>query len=98
MMRLTLFSILTAASLLAKVPLDGKKLYTIHCAGCHGPDGGGGTGANLLGKLTNGSHAKMTTVVKHGISGTAMPAAPLTEAEINKVVAHVMTLRAKAKR
>ena len=96
MMRTILF-LLATVSLFAKVPLDGKKLYTIHCAGCHGPDGGGGTGANLLGKLTNGSRAKMTGVVKHGIPGTAMPAATLTDGEVTKVVAYVAALRAKAK-
>ena len=97
MMRTFLFLIATV-SLFAKVPLDGKKLYFVHCAGCHGPDGNGGTGANLLGKLTYPSHAKMVGVVKHGIPGTAMSAAPLTDVEVNKVVAHVMTLRQKAKR
>lgn len=96
MMRLTLL-LLATFSLFGKVQLDGKKLYTIHCAGCHGPDGSGGTGVNLLGKLTNGTHAKMVVVVKRGIAGTAMPAAPLTDEEVNKVVAHVMTLRRAAK-
>lgn len=96
-MRLILFLIATV-SLFAKVPLDGKKLYQVHCSGCHALDGSGGTGANLLGKLTNGSRVKMASVVKHGIPGTAMPAAPLSEVEVNKVVAHVMTLRQKAKR
>lgn len=97
MMRIFLL-LLAAAGLFAKVPLDGKKLYQVHCAGCHGPDGGGGTGANLLGKLTNGSRPKMVQVIKHGIPGTAMPAASLTDPEVNKVVAHVLSLRAKAKR
>jgi mono/diheme cytochrome c family protein len=31
--------------------------------------------------------------VKHGIAGTAMPAAKLTDVEIRKVVAYVYTLR-----
>lgn len=96
MMRTCLF-LLATVSLFAKVPLDGKKLYQVHCAGCHAPDGSGGTGANLLGKMTNGTRAKMIGVVKHGIPGTAMPAASLSDIEVNKVVTYVATLRQKAK-
>ncbi len=78
----------------APVVLTGAKLYKVHCAVCHGDQGLGGTGANLTGKLTHGSRAQMINVVKHGIPGTAMPAAKLTDAEIQRVVAYVNTLRA----
>ena len=93
-MRTTLSLFLFAASLTAApVVLDGPKLYKIHCAMCHGADGSGGTGANLLGKLTHSGRAATANVVKHGISGTAMPAAKLTDPEIRRVVAYVYTLR-----
>ena len=73
---------------------DGAKLFKYHCAACHGLDGTGGTGPSLRGKLSHGSHAAMTRVIKSGIPGSQMPAATgLSDGDIDKVIAHVKMLR-----
>ena len=33
------------------LPATGAEIFTAHCAGCHGADGGGGTGPRLAGKV-----------------------------------------------
>lgn len=93
MMRTLAILFFASALSAAPVALTGAKIYKIRCAMCHGEDGSGGTGANLLGKITNSSRPKMINVVKHGIPGTAMPAAQLSDEEIRRVVAYVYTLR-----
>ena len=35
------------------LPKSGVEIYVAHCAGCHGSDGGGGTGPRLAGKVAD---------------------------------------------
>ena len=77
----------------------GAAVFARTCAPCHGARGEGAP----LGKPLTGGNRKYTTraqvqdVVRHGIKGTAM--APfgtvLTDAEIEDVVQHVLTLSAR---
>jgi mono/diheme cytochrome c family protein len=35
------------------LPTNGAEIYSARCAGCHGSDGGGGTGPRLAGKVAD---------------------------------------------
>ncbi|HUR56190.1 MAG TPA: c-type cytochrome [Opitutaceae bacterium] len=51
----------------------GRKLFTVHCARCHGMHGLGGTGPSLA-QLSPGTDTKrLIAVIESGIPGTAMP-------------------------
>ncbi len=71
-----------------------EKLYTTHCAGCHGPKGKGGFGSDLTGSYTYG---KDPASVKESISagrGGKMPsfAGRLTPEQIDSLVKHILQL------
>src|SRR4051794_5667124 len=59
----------------------GAQLYNSSCAGCHGPDGIGGRGPNLVRQL--GSHNlkddELLATIRNGVAGTDMPPTPLSE-------------------
>lgn len=75
---------------------QGKKLYGGRCAGCHGPAGNGGKGANLaVASLPRAqTDAALYKVIRYGISETEMPGANMTPREIWQIAAHVRTLGA----
>jgi cytochrome c oxidase cbb3-type subunit 3 len=51
----------------------GRKLFTVHCARCHGMHGLGGTGPSLA-QLKPGTDTKrLIAVIESGVPGTAMP-------------------------
>jgi cytochrome c oxidase cbb3-type subunit III len=72
----------------------GKRLYAGRCAGCHGPTGDGGKGANLaVPKLPRGStDLALYRTIRYGIPETEMPSANLTEKEVWQIAAFVRTL------
>jgi putative heme-binding domain-containing protein len=73
---------------------DGGRLFQIHCAYCHGTDGGGGRGANLIKtKLRRApDDTALYKVVRGGIPGSEMPPNDLSARQTWQVVAYVRTL------
>jgi putative heme-binding domain-containing protein len=77
---------------------QGKKLYGGRCAGCHGPFGNGGKGANLaVPSLARArSDLGLYRVIRYGIPETEMPAHNMTQREIWQIAAYVRTLGASS--
>jgi len=73
----------------------GAKLYATSCAGCHGPDGSGGRGPNLVQRTLWHplSDEAIFNVVRKGVPGTDMPPLDLSDEDTWKLVAflHAMT-------
>jgi len=77
----------------------GRELYNRSCTMCHGLDGAAGDRAPALGaqrRYLRSSRDELFDAIKNGIGGTAMPASPLPEADVNKIVAFIHSLRATA--
>jgi cytochrome c oxidase cbb3-type subunit 3 len=72
----------------------GKKLYGGRCAGCHGPSGDGGKGANLSQAILPraSDDRSLYTVICYGIPETEMPATLLSVSEVWQVAAFVRSL------
>ncbi len=86
--------------LLACFPLPaqdpGEDLYKRNCAPCHGPKGEGGKGPSLR-LLSRGSdEASITSVIRDGIPGAAMPAYALAPNQLRPLVAWVRKLASSA--
>jgi cytochrome c oxidase cbb3-type subunit III len=75
---------------------QGKKLYGGRCAGCHGPRGNGGKGANLAAPSLPRAETDIVLyrVIRYGIPETEMPGANMTQREIWQIAAYVRTLGA----
>ncbi len=71
----------------------GEKLFLAHCAACHGRRGEGGRGVRLTPATRAATDDALFTIIKKGIPGSEMPAAPLGDAEIQEVLAFVRTLQ-----
>src|SRR5262245_52069317 len=73
---------------------QGRRLYEVHCAACHGLRGEGGKGTPLaqptLPRATD--RDSMVKVIRSGISGTEMPSSPLQADAILAVAAYVTSL------
>jgi mono/diheme cytochrome c family protein len=79
-------------------PNQGSILYDQNCAVCHGPNGEGRVGATLAKAWSSiRPDLEVKRTIADGIEGSPMPAwsqangGPLTEAEINNLVAFVLT-------
>lgn len=74
----------------------GRKLYAGRCAGCHGPEGDGGKGANLaIPVLSRGqTDAALYRTIRYGVPDTEMPSHNMTPREIWQMAAYVRTLGA----
>ncbi len=72
----------------------GAKLWARSCAGCHGPDGSGGRGPNLVRRpLWHPlSDDRIFNVIRNGLPGTDMPATNLSEEETWRLVAFLHAL------
>src|SRR4051812_15574 len=76
----------------------GAKLWATSCAGCHGPDGSGGRGPNLVKRslwhpLTDeGIHR----TIREGLPGTDMPPTSLSDDETWNLVAFVKVMTGPA--
>jgi len=80
-------------------PNRGALLFDQNCAVCHGPNGEGRIGARLARPWSSiRPDLEVKSAIVNGIGGSPMPAwsqangGPLTEAEINDLVAFVLTL------
>ncbi len=73
---------------------QGKRLYDGRCAGCHGPKGDGGKGANLAQPLLprSSEDRSLWMVIRYGIPDTEMPGGLMTQREIWQVAAYVRSL------
>jgi putative heme-binding domain-containing protein len=81
---------LTAADL-----AEGEKIFKVHCARCHGIDGQGGEGSNLVrSKLKYATDDEaLIELMGEGIPGTGMPAIwTLDEQQTAQVAGYVRTL------
>ncbi len=93
----TVLSSLLAPEVLAQRPRAHEKLYTQHCATCHGADGAGGQGLSLVDDIwTHGSDdASIARVIAQGAAEGAMPAYGdvLTDDQIRSLVVMIRELR-----
>lgn len=74
---------------------QGERLFSIHCGGCHGPQGQGGLGPGLTGAMLRRGRDpdRLFVTISDGIPGTEMPRhRQLHTQEIWSVVAFVETL------
>ena len=74
---------------------QGRRLFEIHCARCHGLDGGGGEGPNLMRENLRRATDRdsMVEIVDDGIAGTDMPGArSLNTQEVGAVADYVLSL------
>ena len=73
---------------------QGKKLYAGRCAGCHGPTGDGGKGANLaVSVLPRAAEDRsLYLIIRYGIPETEMPSSLMSPREIWQVAAFVRSL------
>ncbi len=75
---------------------QGEKLYLGRCAGCHGPRGDGGKGANLaVPTLSRAADDKtLWNIIRYGVPDTEMPSSLMAQREIWQVAAFVKSLGA----
>jgi cytochrome c oxidase cbb3-type subunit III len=73
---------------------SGRRLFGGRCAGCHGPGGDGGKGANLgVSVLPRAADdLSLYRVIRYGIPDTEMPGTLLSTREVWQVAAFVRTL------
>ncbi len=76
----------------------GAKLYANSCAGCHGPDGSGGRGPNLVHRALWHplGDENIFKVVRNGVPGADMPPTDLSDEETWNLVAFVHSLTGPA--
>ncbi len=75
------------------LPAGGAEIYVAHCAGCHGSDGGGGTGPRLAGKVADDfpDVADQVAFVTEGKGGMPAFGGSLSAADIRLVVEYTRT-------
>src|SRR5205085_10858130 len=76
----------------------GAKLYQTSCGACHGADGSGGRGPNLVRQLS--SHPlkdeELFTTIRNGVPGTDMPPTKLSDDDTWRLVAFLRALTGPA--
>ena len=72
----------------------GQASFISRCSSCHGPDGTGNRGPNLMtGRFRHGgSDGAMFNNILSGIPGTGMPSVRLSDKEMWQIVAYVRSL------
>src|SRR5258706_11481423 len=72
----------------------GAKLFATSCAGCHGPDGSGGRGPNLVRRTLWHplNDDDVFRAIRNGVPGADMPPTKLTDEETWKLVAFIHAL------
>ncbi len=72
----------------------GAKLYATSCAGCHGPDGSGGRGPNLVRRSLWHplSDEAIFAAIQKGVPGTDMPPTRLSDEETWNLVAFLHSM------
>jgi PQQ-dependent dehydrogenase (methanol/ethanol family) len=77
----------------------GKKAYETRCVGCHGSDGaGGGHGPGIL-ELRRSratSREALREVILKGIPDAGMPPFPMSDGEVEGIIAYIAMLKAPA--
>jgi cytochrome c oxidase cbb3-type subunit 3 len=76
----------------------GAKLYATSCAGCHGPDGSGGRGPNLVSRALWHplSDEAIFNAIRNGVPGADMPPTKLPDEQTWNLVAFVHALTGPA--
>ena len=76
----------------------GAKLYATSCAGCHGPDGSGGRGPNLVSRALWHplSDEGIFNAIRKGLPGADMPPTKLDDEETWKLVAFIHAISGPA--
>ena len=84
----------TSRSSAASDPAAGRRLFQIHCAGCHGPRGEGGRGPTLaVPRLDRApTRESLMDLIRDGIPGSEMPESTLNRYQISNVAAWVVRL------
>jgi putative heme-binding domain-containing protein len=77
---------------------SGQELYEAVCSGCHGVNGEGGRGPNLITgrNVRRASDEELFDAINNGIPGTDMPPSPLEPDKIWQLAAFVRSLSAPA--
>jgi cytochrome c oxidase cbb3-type subunit III len=78
---------------------QGREIYNRSCTMCHGQDGTAGDRGPALAarrRYLRATERDLFDAIKHGIAGTLMPASPLPDSDVSKVVAYIRSLRATA--
>jgi putative heme-binding domain-containing protein len=76
---------------------EGARLYAVHCASCHGPNGEGSRGPTLAQPSLPRAPDDFTLlrIISQGISGTEMPRSRMERGEAALVAAYVRSLGAR---
>jgi putative heme-binding domain-containing protein len=75
---------------------QGKQTFEQRCSTCHGLDGGGAMGPNIQGIPMRMGAPVVASTIKNGMSGGMPPfAGQLTDAQIQQVIAYLLTLTHK---
>lgn len=76
----------------------GAKLYSTSCAGCHGPDGSGGRGPNLVSRALWHplSDEAIFNAIRNGVPGADMPATKLSDDQTWNLVSFIHALTGPA--
>lgn len=83
----------------AKSVAEGRELYNRSCTACHGQDGTVGDRGPALAarrRYLRSSEQDLFDAIKNGIGGTLMPASPLPDTDVHKIIAYIRSLRATA--
>ena len=84
----------------AKDLAEGRRLYSLNCANCHGPTGASGRGARLATRRHKhgASDSEMFRNILDGIAGTGMPGLWLDEDAVWRILLFVRTLEPETER
>ena len=78
---------------------QGRDLYNRSCTMCHGMNGTVGDRGPALAanrRYLRNTNCQLFDSIRHGIKGTLMPATPLPDASVWRIVAYIRSLRARA--
>jgi putative heme-binding domain-containing protein len=79
---------------------QGREIFRLRCAVCHGEDAEGGRAPNLAAGVFyhGGTDADLSQTILNGIPGTEMPGFPLSEIRLAQLVAYLRSLPPSAER
>jgi putative heme-binding domain-containing protein len=84
---------------LAEAIEQGRSIYNRSCTTCHGQDGTAGDRGPALAarrRYLRTTERDLFDAIKNGIAGTLMPASPLPDGDVSKIVGWIRSLRATA--
>ena len=73
---------------------QGREIFRLRCAECHGGQGEGGRGPNLAAGIFyhGGTDADLSTTIRNGIPGTEMPGFAFSEIRLGQLIAFLRSL------